>query len=402
MFFNRKEERAIETGADRIRNLLVNDTEDYTDTESTYYSCIKIISESIAKTSIKIKKNNEDIQHKWSDCLTLRANPNMSITDCMQTLVRYTKHYGIGALYVDYANKHLYPVRVNSIIIDNIGLIKSTKINKVMYVVEDSANTLYDVTEDNLIILKDNPINGIECKSTRDICSTSLKSAISANRYLKDLFANGLTNKLIVQLASDIQDEGKLAEIQARFNRMFSTQGRILTVPAMYRVEPLNLSLADSQFVDLKKLSKQEIAVAMGVPLSKLGIKQETAKSNEQDNLDFLTDTLQIIFTKLEKEMNYKLLTKAERQNGIRIEFNVGSLLRLDAKTQADVINSYVKQGVYSLEYARKLLGVYSDFDNEIVTLPSGQVLLKDLINGNASWQKDKKKSNDEGGDIDE
>ncbi|WP_096635858.1 phage portal protein [Clostridium cochlearium] len=401
MFFNRKEERAIETGADRIRNLLVNDTEDYTDTESTYYSCIKIISESIAKTSIKIKKNNEDIQHKWSDCLTLRANPNMSITDCMQTLVRYTKHYGIGALYVDYANKHLYPVRVNSIVIDNIGLIKSTKINKVMYVVEDSANTLYDVTEDNLIILKDNPINGIECKSTRDICSTSLKSAISANRYLKDLFANGLTNKLIVQLASDIQDEGKLAEIQARFNRMFSAQGRILTVPAMYRVEPLNLSLADSQFVDLKKLSKQEIAVAMGVPLSKLGIKQETAKSNEQDNLNFLTDTLQIIFTKLEKEMNYKLLTKAERQNGIRIEFNVGSLLRLDAKTQADVINSYVKQGIYSIQYARKLLGVYSDFENEIVTLPAGQVLLTDLINGNASWQKDNKVP-DEGGDIDE
>lgn len=401
MFFNRKEERAIETGADRIRNLLVNDTEDYTDTESTYYSCIKIISESIAKTSIKIKKNNEEIQHKWSDCLTLRANPNMSITDCMQTLVRYTKHYGIGALYVDYANKHLYPVRVNSIIIDNIGLIKSTKINKVMYVVEDSANTLYDVTEDNLIILKDNPINGIECKSTRDICSTSLKSAISANRYLKDLFANGLTNKLIVQLASDIQDEGKLAEIQARFNRMFSAQGRILTVPAMYRVEPLNLSLADSQFVDLKKLSKQEIAVAMGVPLSKLGIKQETAKSNEQDNLDFLTDTLQIIFTKLEKEMNYKLLTKTERQANVKIEFNVGSLLRLDAKTQADVINSYVKQGIYSIQYARKLLGVYSDFDNETVLVPSGSVTLNNLIKGNASWQKNNK-STDEGGDIDE
>ncbi|BDR75766.1 phage portal protein [Clostridium tetani] len=388
MFFNRKEERALETGADRIRNLLINDTEDYTDTESTYYSCIKIISESIAKTSIKIKKDNEDIQHKWSDCLTLRANPNMSITDCMQTLVRYTKHYGIGALYIDYANKHLYPVRVNSIVIDNIGLIKSTKINKVMYVVEDSANTLYDVTEDNLIILKDNPINGIECKSTRDICSTSLKSAISANRYLKDLFANGLTNKLIVQLASDIQEEDKLAEIQARFNRMFSAQGRILTVPAMYRVEPLNLSLADSQFVDLKKLSKQEIAVAMGVPLSKLGIKQETAKSNEQDNLDFLTDTLQIIFTKLEKEMNYKLLTNKERQNGIRIEFNVGSLLRLDAKTQADVVNSYVKQGIYSLEYARKILGVYSNFDNETVLFSSGSITLEALKNGKASWQK--------------
>ena len=124
-----------------------------------------------------------------------------------------------------------------------------------------------------------------------------------------------------------------------------------------------------------------------------------------QDNLDFLTDTLQILFTKLEKEFNYKLLQTTEREN-TKIEFNIGSLLRLDAKTQAEVVNSYVKNGVYSLEYARRILGIESDFDKEIVTLPSGQVLLKDLIDGNVSWQKGNNKDDDNdsanGGDKDE
>lgn len=393
MFFNRKgTEKRSSPGVERIRNIL-NETllNNSSETETTYFSCIKIISESVAKTSIKIKRNTEKgydyVKHSWSNCLEIRANPNMSITDCIQTLVRYTKHYGIGALYIDRDNHYLYPVRINNIIVDNIGLIKSSKINKVLYTVQDASNSLMDTIEDNLIILKDNPIDGINCKSTRSICDTSLQSAISANNYLKELFSNGLTNKLAVQCVSDIQDEEKLLEIQDRFNRMYSLKGRIFTIPAEYRVAPLNLSLADSQFTDLKKLSKQEIAVAMGVPLSKLGIKQETAKSNEQDNLDFLTDTLQIIFTKLEKEMAYKLFTNAEQEQGYSIEFNVGGLLRLDAKTQAEVVTMYAKQGIYSLNEAKEILH-RKQLDKDVTLFPSGQVTLEMLQNGEVSYGK--------------
>lgn len=392
MFFT-KETEDVETGVDRVKSLfnsMANDS--LNEIESTYFSCIKIISESIAKTSIDIKvKTNLGYEvttdSQWYECLTLRANPYMSITDCIQTLVAIYKHEGRAALFIDRIHNYLYPVRIVSTIIDNVGLIKGIKKNKILYTVSDSANTLCDCFEDELIILKDNSIDGISGRPTKSICRTSLDTAIRANRYLNDLFSNGLTNKLVVQLASDIQDDNILSDVQDKFNRMFSSKGRIFTVPAMYRVEPLNLSLADSQFTDLKKLSKQEIAVAMGVPLSKLGIKQETAKSNEQDNLDFLTDTLQIIFTKLEKDMNYKLLIdKGDRENK-KIVFNVGSMLRLDAKTQAEVITTYTKNGIYTLNYAKSLIGAPL-LEKDVTTFPSGQVTLEQLLNGNISYVK--------------
>lgn len=391
MFFN-KESTNIETGVDRIKaefNNMMDDELD--DLESTYFSCIKIISESIAKTSIDIKRKTEKgyeitSDNPWHECLTLRANPYMSIVDCLEALVAITKHEGIGALFIDRYNKHLYPVRVTSVIIDNLGLIKSDKKNKVLYTICDSSNNLFDCFEDELIILRDNSINGIEGRATRNTCRVSLNTAIRANRYLNDLFANGLTNKLVVQLASDIQNEEALIEIQDKFNRMFTNKGRVFTVPAMYKVAPLNLSLADSQFAELKKLGKQEIAIAMGVPLSKLGIKQETAKSNEQDNLDFLTDTLQIIFTKLEKEMNYKIFIKENREK-FKIVFNVGSMLRLDAKTQAEVITTYTKNGIYTLNYAKGLMGVPL-LDEDVTVFPSGQVTLDQLVKGEVSYMK--------------
>lgn len=391
MFFTR-ETTNIETGVDRIKEAFNNMTDDdLSDSESTYFSCIKIISESIAKTSIDIKIKTEKgyevtSDNPWNECLTLRANPYMSIVDCIEALIAITKHEGIGALFIDRYNKYLYPVRVTNVIIDNLGLIKGLKTNKVLYTVCDSANTLCDCFEDELIILRDNSINGIEGRATRNICKVSLNTAVRANRYLNELFANGLTNKLVVQLASDIQDENLLNEIQDKFNRMFGNKGRVFTVPAMYKVAPLNLSLADSQFAELKGLGKQEIAVAMGVPLSKLGIKQETAKSNEQDNLDFLTDTLQIIFTKLEKEMNYKIFLKEDRAK-FKIVFNVGSMLRLDAKTQAEVITTYTKNGIYTLNYAKGLLGVPL-LDEDVTVLPSGQVTLEQLLKGKVSYVK--------------
>ena len=68
---------------------------------------------------------------------------------------------------------------------------------------------------------------------------------------------------------------------------------------------------------------------------------------------------------------------------------------------QKNIIIDYVKNGVYSLEYAKGLLGV--PLDNEgTVTLPSGQVLLKDLLEGNVSYLKNKnknKKKTAKGGD---
>lgn len=392
MFFT-TETAGVETGVDRVKeafNSMTNDS--LNEIESTYFSCIKIISESIAKTSIDIKVKTDlgyevTTDSPWYECLTLRANPYMSITDCIQTLVAIYKHEGRAALFIDRIHNYLYPVRIISTIIDNVGLISGIKKNKVLYTVCDSANTLCDCFEDELIVLKDNSINGIDGRATKSICRTSLDTAIRANRYLNDLFGNGLTNKLVVQLASDIQDDNVLSEVQDKFNKMFSNKGRIFTVPAMYRVEPLNLSLADSQFADLKKLSKQEIAVAMGVPLSKLGIKQETAKSNEQDNLDFLTDTLQIIFTKLEKDMNYKILiSKVDRENK-KIVFNVGSMLRLDAKTQAEVVTTYTKNGIYTLNYAKSLIGAPL-LEQDVTTFPSGQVTLEQLLKGKVSYVK--------------
>lgn len=97
--------------------------------------------------------------------------------------------------------------------------------------------------------------------------------------------------------------------------------------------------------------------------------------------------------------MDWKLLTDTERKLGYKIRFNINVLLRTDSKTQAEVISTYVKNGIYDLDKARDVLGVEKIGGEIIITLPSGQVLLRDLLNGDVSYIKKKGSDVSEGRD---
>ncbi|NFO70766.1 phage portal protein [Clostridium botulinum] len=379
--------------------------------EITYYSCLDILSKSIAKCPLQLKKETNkgettDKKHYLYEKLRLRPNKNMSAIDCIRAFVALAINKGIAGLYInrDIRGKieGLYPVVVSNITIDNTGLIKSSKNNKILYDFYTTAdNNIYSCLEKDIILLKGYTEDGINTKSITELLNQNLDTSVRSQEYLNRLFKNGLTNKITVQLTSDIKDNGELKKIQKKFDDIYSSNGRVFTIPAGYSVNPLDLKLADAQFEQLRRLSKEEIAGAMGVPLSKLGFIKENAKSEEQDNLIFYTDTLLVYFEQIEQEMDWKLLTDAERKQGYKIRFNVNVLLRTDSLTQANIINNYVKNGVYDLDKAREILGIEKLGGDPIITLPSGQVLLKDLLAGRVSYLK-KNKSNSEGGDEDE
>ncbi|SMC19336.1 phage portal protein, HK97 family [Clostridium acidisoli DSM 12555] len=361
--------------------------------ESTYYSCIRIISESIAKCPLQVKQETdkgeiEATDHYLYDLLNLRPNDYMNAVTVIKTFVTLGKHEGISGLYIDRQGSKvigLYPIKIVGIIVDDIGLIKSVKNNKILYDWQGVNGETGSSFDADIIVLKDFTLDGINTRATRTILRESLDTSLKSQSYLNSLFGNGLTNKIVVQLTSDIKEEKEISKIQAKFNRIYSNNNRIFTVPAGYNVSPLNLSLSDAQFTELRLMSKKDIAGAMGVPLTFLGEIKENAKSEGHDMLNFLVNTLQVLFTAIEQEMNWKLLTSAERTKGYKIKFDMNVLLKMDKATEATVITTYVKNGVYSLNYAKKLLGLPL-LGKDVTTFPSGQVTLEQMMNGNTSY----------------
>lgn len=377
---------------------------DFSSNDSTYTKCINLYADNIAKLPILIKKNTEkgDIDANYFylyERLRLRPNPSMNAFECIKALVAMNKHYGSAGLYIDYDKKGLvkglYPVKINQFIVDNKGLIESTKENKVL-VNFTCGDVEGNCLEKDIIILRDNSIDGISFKNTKSYIRDSIDTNIKAQKYQAQLFSNGLTNKIVVQLTSDIKEEKELRKIQAKFDKMYSSNGRIFTMPAGYNVSDLNLSLADSQFAELKIIGKKDITSAIGVPYSLI----DKGSLTEEETIAFLSNAIIPIITALEQEMDWKLLTEDERKAGYKIRFNVNAMLRTTPLTQSIIIDRYLRNGAYSLNDAKKILGVPLVDGGDAVTLPSGQITLENLIKGKATWQKDANK--EKGGDEDE
>ncbi|WP_342986093.1 phage portal protein [Clostridium saudiense] len=376
------------------------ETYDIVGNDSTYLKCINIFAENIAKlpivTKTKTEKGDIDADDFYLyELLRLRPNSSMNAFECIKSLIAMTKHHGSAGLYIDRQKgiiKGLYPVKIIQFTVDNKGLIESTKENKVLvdFICGDISGTCF---EKDIIILRDNSINGINFRRTKSYIRDSVETNIKAQQYQKQLFENGLTNKIVVQLTSDIKEEKELRKVQNKFNKIFSNNGRVFTVPAGYNVSDLNLSLADSQFAELKIMGKKDVTSALGVPYSLI----EKGSLTEEETIAFLSNAIIPIITALEQEMDWKLLTPTERKQGYKIRFNVNAMLRTSPEKQSVILDRYVKDGIYTINDCKRILGVPLVEGGDIVTLPSGQITLENLIAGNATWQKSTAKGGENG-----
>lgn len=353
--------------------------------ESTYFKCIKYISESVAKCPIILKKETElgeerYYKHRLYNKLRLRPNPYMSAIDCFRAFIALGEHNGISGLFIDRKTMDLYPAEIKEIIIDNAGILSSSKKRKVLIKFSLSNESDYCFEEDIILYKSGITFDGIYTKSNRDLLSSTLQTNIKSQNYLNKLFDNGLTNKILVQLTSDIKDEKELKKIQDKFNRLYSTDGRTFTVPAGFNISSLNASLSDSQFEQIRKLSRREIANCFGLSPAQIGDLEDSNNNNmEMQNISYLTDTLLIKFQQLEQELDWKYLSNEDRENGCKCRFDEGVLLRTDAETQAKIINSYVNSGVYSINDAKSKIGMPKVEGGDDILVSSGTYKLKDL-----------------------
>lgn len=379
------------------KNNLTN--EDYLK-DLTYLKCIDYTANKVASLSFGIKRHEEKkgdlaaIEHPYYYKF-LRPNEGMNFVNLIRALVAIGEHEGTSCLYIDPSNGNLYPCRINQIFIDDAGLIDSMK--SIPIALEVVCNNVTRIVAEESCIMYHGGIttDGITAKAHREYMELSLKTNIQGQRILAELFDNGLTSKALIQLTSDIQDEKELKKIQAKFKRIYSSSGRIFTVPAGYKVEPLNLSLADSQFKELRSMSRKEIAAHWGLTPSMIGADYTGTLDIEAESLRYLQDFLLVKIKALEQEFNYKYLGVKEYSKGYFVDINFNALLRTTAEKQKNIIVDYVSNGIYPLEYARELLGVPLHHEG-VVTLPSGQVLLRDLLDGKLSYQQ---KKDTKGGD---
>lgn len=342
--------------------------------EATYFACMKILGESLGKLPLNLFQNTEKGKVRAENLneynlLKMRPNPYMTSSIFWSTVEMNRNHYGNAYVWIEremttVKNLWIMPSDDVSILIDDAGLFGTR--GKLWYRYSDKkTGKQYTFNSDEVLHFKTSmTFDGILGMPVKDILKHTVEGALESQKYMNNLYKNGMTGKAVLEYTGDLDKTAKdrLVKGFEDFANGSKNAGKIIPVPLGMKLVPLDIKLTDSQFFELKKYSALQIAAAFGIKPNQINDYEKSSyASAEAQNLAFYTDTLLFILNQYEQEITYKILTNNQMKEGYFWRFNVGVILRADTKTQIEAMSNAVQNGIYTPNEARSYLDMPAD-----------------------------------------
>ena len=146
--------------------------------------------------------------------------------------------------------------------------------------------------------------------------------------------------------------------------------GAVAILDNSLEYKTLGQNLAELDYLQGQEYSLERIASVYRVPSHKLNILSNATFSNiTQENLSYVTSTLQPIVKNIEEEFSISLFTEREIKNGYWIEFNIQGLLRSSPEVLISSLETQLRAGLITLDEARGLLNM-NPYDEEWSRVP--------------------------------
>lgn len=368
--------------------------------EVTYFTCLKMLSETLGKMPIKYYQSTPNgivkaEYDKGYELLSLRPNSYMTPSIFWATIENNRNHYGNAYVWIrreferekyggNYEIKDLWimPSEDVQVIYDNKGIFGN---NGAIYYVYSDRNTgeIYVYPESDVMHFKTSmTFDGIIGKPVREILKSTLEGGLESQNFMNNLYKTGLTARMALQYSGDLDGvlEQKLIEKFEKYANGANNAGKIVPVPIGMQLTPLNIKLTDSQFFELKKFTALQIAGSLGIKPNQINNYEKSSYSNsEMQQLSFYVDTELFIIKHYEEEINFKILSEYKRSQGYYYKFNEKVILRTDSKTQAEIMSKYVNNGIYTPNEAREYLDMHK-IDGADKLIVNGNYIPIDIV----------------------
>ena len=346
--------------------------------EMTYFTCLKVLSETMGKLPLKYYREAEqggrvrEPPTAAGKLLMYRPNSAMTPATFWSAIETNCEHYGNAYVWIqgefkrrryggEYNVKAFWPMQSDcvNVTMDDAGIFGEA--GKLYYEYTDPrAGKKYVFKQNEIMHFKTwLTWDGIMGKSVRDILRTSIIGSAEAQKYLEETYANGLTASSILQYTGDL-NESHRKRLAKQYTEMLTgtkSIGKVVPLPLGLTLQPLTVKHTDAQFMELRKYSALQIAAAFGVKPNQINDYEKSSYANsELQQLAFLVDTMLYRITAYEQEINSKILTNEEVRDGKFYKFNERVLLRANSEAQIHAVSEAIQNGVYTPNEARHYL----------------------------------------------
>ena len=326
---------------------------------STVYDCIRIISEDLAKLPLPvfqqlssgIKETRKD--HPLYNVLNWKPNPEMSAMSFRNSIISHAVGWGNG-----YAEK----VRDQNGNIKELWLLPPDRVKTkrrengdLYYEIKQPNNTTVELGPDKIFHIPGFGYDGVQGYNVVQIARESLGLAAAAEMFGSKFFGNGAKTSLALTFPNGLSEKAH-TNLQKSIERQVTgeNQHRILLVEEGGKVETMALSQKDSQYLETREFSIEEICRWFRVPPHKVAdLRRATFSNIEEQNIDYVTDTLVPWFIRTEQAVHNQLFTEDDQDGGYYVKHNANALLRGNSKSRAEFYGKGITDGWMTRNEAR-------------------------------------------------
>ncbi len=338
--------------------------------EATYFACMNVLRESIGKLPLKIYKYNERNgievarEHPLYNVLHTRPNPYMTSANFWATVEYNRNHYGNAYVWIQGYGRDtklwILPSTDVEVWYDDAKILAD---NPDIYYKYSAGGKQYMFGSEEILHFKaSNSLDGLVGVSVQKQLQMTIGGAVKSQKLLNKMYESGFTAKAVLNYTGSLNDANveqlvKNIENYAKGGLKDKGVENIIPIPLGFKLDPLNVKLADNQFIEVKQYSSLQIASAFGIKPYQIGdYTKSSYASAEAQQLSFYVDTLLYILKHYEEEITYKLLSREDMDNGYFAKFNVSVILRADLATQITTLSTAVNSFLMTPNEARAKL----------------------------------------------
>ena len=342
-------------------------------TFTSVWAAIRLLSESVSSLPISVYKrqpngnNVEALDDSLTTLLKYKPNQYQNKITFFEKIMMDLCVNGNSYVYIE-RNRATRPVALYPMNYDDINIIE--KDNLVFYEDKNSGD-LHDA--DNILHFTGLTTNGIKGLSPIDQCAKAIGWGMAIEEYGNTFFKNGA--KLSGTLSTDRSlSETAIDRLRNSFNNTYSklsgsNQTAILEEGLTFK--PISISPEQAQFLASRTFSIEEVCRIWNIPPHMLGDLSKSSFNNiEMQSQEFVTYTLMPYLTRIEMEINLKLVKTNEIGKKFA-KFNVSGLLRGNVKDRADYYKTAIVNGWMSINEVRALenMNTIDDGDKHFMQL---------------------------------
>jgi HK97 family phage portal protein len=330
-----------------------------------YYACLRNISEDVGKLPLhtyrRMARGKERaVDHPAYALLHDAPNPDMSAMTFRETLTHHALAWGNGYAQILWDGRtveSLWPIHPSRVQVrrDDDGRLVYDVYGGELTLPGGSRAGIRRLRQENVLHIKGLGAEGTEGYSVLRLAAESLGMTLAAQTFGATFFGNGTTIGAILTHPNTLSEKAT-QRLRESWQTIYGGPGnanKMAILEEGMKYERLGIPPEEAQFLETRQFQVEEVCRWFRMPKSKIHDLTDSTYSNmEQQNLEYVPDTLMPWLVRWEQELKRKLFVD---EPAYFAEHAVQGLLRGDQAARASFYKDLFGVGAISPNDIREL-----------------------------------------------